>query len=84
MWNTLLDLFPRQYLAVGFELDRINLGLDEPQVLERGDGSARGRAMVVTAEPRAELNSMGDNNDMLGEGGRARESSFFSSFLTKT
>jgi hypothetical protein len=37
-------------------------------VLEWPDhGSAQGRAMAVRAEPRAELNSMSDSNDMAGE-----------------
>lgn len=87
MLDTLLDSFPRQSLesVLGFDLDTINLGRAGAQVLEWLDGSVRGRAMAARAEPRVELNSMSDNNDMAGEeDSRAPASSFFSSFLTRT
>ena len=63
--------------VIGFDLDRIYLG---------PDGSAWAQAMVVRVEPKAELSSMSDNNDMVeeGEGSKALGSSFFSSFLTRT
>lgn len=69
---------------VDFDLEKLNLGGHGLQVMEWGDRSARGQAMVVRVEQMAELSSMSDHNDMLREGNRAHgHGSFFSSFLTR-